>query len=461
MKRKHFAMLTAFVLAAALLLTGCGGSASSSTPAAPAPSGSTPAAPASTGGDAGEPVTIRLIESLTSPERTALLQSFADRYHEAHPNITVEIISPPLENADQKIAQMMQAKQPLDIVEVREQTIQQFINNEWIAPMDSYIDAWDEYDTLTQTTKDYITRFGGGAYYVPYGFYQRALFYRSDWMEDAKLEVPHSWADILDVGTKLTDASQNRYGWTFRGGSGGYFYAEMVLWSYVGYDKLADPYTGSYFLKDGTTIFTTPEAREAMLFYKDLYDKTAPKDSISWGFAEMVQGFIGGTTGMIIQDPEVIATFSTDMEDGTWSYAPVPVGPTGQAIFPNSPAGWGLTSYTEHPDEAMDFLLYLSSAEINTEFAKAYSTIPIHTTAPQMDSYFTEGPFSVYMDMAAEPDVYVYAQSPNTFEAYAEWHATIDQQLQKYLSGAIDVDALLSYMDEYWSNALKEEGQKW
>lgn len=442
---KKWTSALAILLAAALVSTGCAGS----------PGGDSAAESGS------EPVTIRMIESLTSPERTALLQGIADRYNQDHPNVKVEIISPPLESADQKIAQMMQAKQPLDLVEVREQTIQQFINNDWIAPMDAYIDGWDEYATLTPAAKSYIKMFGGGAYILPYGFYQRALFYRKDWFDEAGLSAPTSWQEILDSGIKLTDASKNRAGWTFRGGSGGYFYAEMVLWSYVGYDKLADPQFGSYFLKDGSTIFTTPEAKEAMIFYKELFEKASPKDSIAWGFSEMVQGFVGGTTGMIIQDPEVITTFTKDMKEGTWGYLPMPVGPTGKAIFPNSPAGWGLTSYSEHPDEAMDFLLYLSSAKVNTEFAKAYSTIPIHSTAPELDSYFSEGPFSVYMKMAEKPDLYVFAQSPNTFEAYAEYHATIDQTLQQYLTGEITVDQLLEYLDSYWSKALKEEGKKW
>ena len=237
----------------------------------------------------------------------------------------------------------------------------------------------------------------------------------------------------------------------------------MLLWSYVGYDKLADPYTGSYFLKDtdGQTIFTTDEAKQALEFYEQLYDEASPKDSIQWGFSEMVQGFVGGTTGMIIQDPEVIATFSSDMSEGSWGYTTMPVGPTGQAVFPNSPAGWGLTSYSEHPDEAMAFIKYLSSAQINTEFAKQYSTIPIHSTAPEIDDYFKTGPFSVYMEMAAEPDKYVFAQSPNTYEAYSEWHNNIDQTIQKYLSGSITEDDFLNYCDDYWSKAYKDEGRKW
>ena len=466
MKKAFVNRFLALALVGCTLVTGCGAASSSSDSGATESEAEETAdvSDSSTGSSSdGEEVTIRMIESLTSPERTALLQSFADDFHELHPNITVELISPPLENADQKITQMMQASQPLDIVEVREQTIQQYINNGWIADMSDYLTNWDEWDTLTQATKDYIYRYDDKAYFIPYGFYQRALFYRKDWLESTGLDVPTSWQEIHDTGVELAKTGNNAYGWTFRGGSGGYFYLEMVLWSYVGYDNLADPYTGSYFLKDqdGKTIFTTDEAKEALEFYKSLYTDCSPTDSIQWGFSEMVQGFVGGTTGMIIQDPEVIATFSSDMDESEWGITTMPVGPTGQAIFPNSPAGWGLTSYSEHQEEAMEFIKYLSSAEVNTEFAKSYSTIPIHSTAADIDEYFKTGPFAVYMEMAEEPDKYVFAQSPNTYQAYSEWHNSVDQSIQKYLAGSITADDFLSYADEFWAKAYQDEGAKW
>ena len=113
------------------------------------------------------------------------------------------------------------------------------------------------------------------------------------------------------------------------------------------------------------------------------------------------------------------------------------------------------------PEEAMEFIKYLSSAEVNTEFAKSYSTIPIHSTAADIDEYFKTGPFAVYMEMAEEPDKYVFAQSPNTYQAYSEWHNSVDQSIQKYLAGSITADDFLSYADEFWTKAYQDEGAKW
>lgn len=412
--------------------------------------------------EAGEPVTITMVESLTSPERTAVLREIADKYQEEHPNVTIEIVSPPLENADAKITQMLMNGSGADIVEVRDSTITQYATNEWLADLGQYLDAWEEKDTLTASANEVIYYYQDTAYMIPYGFYQRGLFYRTDWFEENGLAQPETWQDLYDSGVALTDAANSRFGYSFRGGTSGYQYADTIYWSWIGMDKIADP-NAAYFLKDGdgATIFTLPEVKEALHFYKDLFTNACPTDSIAWGFSEMVQGFVGGTTAMLIQDPEVIATCSADMGDDQWALVPFPKGPSGQAVFPNGFAGWGMTSFTEHPDETADFLLYLSNAENNTYFAKNYSTIPIHSTASEMDTYFSEGRFAMYMDMAAEPDVYCHAAYPQMYEAFATYKTEVDTMYQKYLTDEITDDDLLTWLDDFWTQAYAEEGQKW
>lgn len=411
---------------------------------------------------ADDQITITMVESLTSPERTEILREIADNYQEEHPNITIEIVSPPLENADTKITQMLMSGSGADIVEVRDSTITQYASNEWLADLQSYIDAWDEKDTLSDSADEVIHYYKDTAYMIPYGFYQRGLYVRKDWFEEKGLELPTTWEELLAAGEALTDDSASRYGYSFRGGSSGYQYADTIYWSWIGMDKIADP-NAAYFLKDGdgATIFTLPETKEALNFYKELYQKASPSDSIAWGFSEMVQGFVGGTTAMLIQDPEVIATCTSDMEEGSWALIPFPKGPSGEAVFPNGFAGWGMTSFTEHPDETADFLLYLSNSENNTYFAKNYSTIPIHTDAAASDSYFSEGAFSMYMDMAADSDTYCHAAYPQMYEAFATYKTEVDTMYQKYLTDEITDDELLQWLDDFWTTAYAEEGQLW
>lgn len=408
-----------------------------------------------------EVVTIRMVESLTSEPRTAVLREIADAYEALHSNVKIEIISPPFDGADAKIAQMLQAKQEVDIVEVREQMITMFSNNGWIIPLDEYIDTWAEKDTLIPAAVESLTLIGGKAWMVPSGFYQRCMFYRKDIFEAAGLTVPTTYAEVLETGKKLTDASQNKYGYSFRGGNGGNQYYEVELLSWLGFDQIAAP-SAAFYLKDegGKTVFTTPEAKEALEYHKQLYREASPSDSVTWAFSEMVQGFMSGTTAMLIQDSEVIATCQAELQDDQWGTAPMPLGPSGQSVSPNGYSGWGVTSFSAHTQEAVDFLLYLSGSESNAKYAKVTALVPIHATAVE-DPFFKEGPFAAYMEMANNPDQFKYAMRPQMYQAFASYKEEIDQEFQKYLKDLITADELLNHLDQIWAEAYAEEGQLW
>lgn len=462
---KRLLQLTSGLLAALLLLTACTGGGgqsqteSESAPAAPAASESA-AEPASV--PEGEEITLRMIESLTSASRTAVLREIADAFEAENPGVKIEIISPPLEGADEKISQMLMAKQDLDIVEVREQMAAQFSNNGWIVPLDDYVAAWEEKDTLNSAATQSMTAIGGKAYLIPSGFYQRCMFYRKDRFAEAGIEAPpKTYAELLEIGEKLTNPAENKYGYAFRGGTGGNQYAEVEMLSWIGAEKLADP-NAAFYLKDGNgaTIFTLPEAKEALEYHKQLYLKASPSDSVTWAFSEMVQGFLNGTAAILIQDSEVIANCEAELQPDQWGVAPMPTGPSGQAVFPNGYGGWGVTSYSKNTDMAAKFVLFLSNSANNTKYAKSQMLIPIHTSATE-DAFFREGPFSVYMEMNSKPDVYKFAVRPQMYQAFASYKVEIDQEYQKYLKDAISVDDLLAHLDKIWSDAYQEEGQLW
>lgn len=435
---KRFAKLLSVMLVAVLLLTVVGTALAST-----------------------EPITLRMIESLTSEPRTKLLREIADNYEKENPNVKIEIITPPFEGADAKISQMLATKQPLDIVEVREQMITMFSNNGWIMPLDEQVNAWEGKKTMTAAALESMTLIGGKAWMVPSGFYQRCLFYRKDLFDAAGLQPPKTYEEMLEVGKKLTKPEENKYGYAFRGGNGGNQYYEVEALSWLGFDKLANT-AAAFYLKDGEgkTIFTTPEAKEALEYHKKLYLEASPSDSVTWAFSEMVQGFINGTAAMLIQDSEVIATCEAELQEGQWWTAPLPVGPSGQSVSPNGYSGWGVTSYTEHPEEAVDFLLYFLNSENNTKYAKVTALVPIHTSAVE-DPFFKEGPFAAYMEMANNPDVYTYAVRPQMYEAFASYKEEIDQEFQKYLKDQISADDLLAHLDKIWSEAYAQEGQLW
>ncbi len=164
----------------------------------------------------------------------------------------------------------------------------------------------------------------------------------------------------------------------------------------------------------------------------------------------MVEAFVSGVTAILIQDPEVIATCEDRMESGTWATSVLPVGDeTGISYGPMGYAGWGMTAYSEHKDEAWKLISYLCGVEANTEFCKANSLLPIHTVA-QEDPFFSAPAYQAYAEMSADTATWACAVAPQSFAGWGEFNNFADADLQKMLSGSLSPEDLLAKWDAYW-----------
>lgn len=392
-------------------------------------------------------VTIRMIESLTSPKRTELIQAMLDKFQEDNPNINVEFISPPFDQADNKIRTMLGSKEEIDILEVRDLTVAEFVNNGYVEPLNSYTDKWNDFATVSAVSKS-VGAVGNKLYFVPNGLYQRQMFYRADWFKELGLNPPATWEELYETAKKLTDPAKNRFGFSFRGAAGSNGTTDAMILAYNG-DKVN--LEDSMFTKDGATIFSTPEAKEAMELYLKLYKDTSPPDSINWGFQEQVQAFTSGVTGILLQDPDVIQSLQEKMEEGTWATAPLQTGPTGKSLFSAGGAGWGIASKSKHKEEAWKLIEYLSSPEVNTKFSKDYGLIPLHTTATE-DEYFKTGPYKTLIDMSDKPDTFVNYKPAFQYPGNGQWGQLTMETGQALLLNKATLDETLKKWDSFWAD---------
>ncbi|MFC3801448.1 ABC transporter substrate-binding protein [Cohnella sp. GCM10012308] len=407
---------------------------------------------ASNGGGGGEKkVKLRMIESLTSDTRTAELQKMIDAFEKANSNVDVELISPPFDQADNKIRTMLSAKEDIDIVEARDVNISEFVNNGYLEPLNDYAKNWSEYATVTKTALD-VGSLGDKLYFISNGLYQRQLFYRADWLQEAGIAVPKTYEELVDASIKLTDKSKNRYGFSFRGGSGSNSVPESMVLTYNGANVNTDD---SMFLKDGKSIYASPEAKQALDLYLKLFKEGSPADSVGWGFSEQVQAFTSGVTAFLLQDPDVINSLKDGMEEGTWATAPMPTGPSGIALISAGGAGWGITSFSAKKEAAWKLIEFLSDNEQNVEWSKSYGTIPIHSTATE-DPFFNEGPYKTLLDMTADSNTFVNFKPPFIYPAYSKFGTLSMETGQRMLLGQATVEETLAAWAQFWVDAKAE-----
>lgn len=428
MKNRILTVAAGIGTVAALALTGCS-------------SGGTPAADGT--------VTLQMVESLTNPARTKLIRSMLDDFQKENPKIKVNLVSPPTEQADQKIQQMLQSGRGVDVLEVRDITVGPFANNGWLYDLKGDLGKWDGWGDLTDNAKSASVAEDGKTYFVPYGFYGLSLFYRTDLVEAAGFDgPPHSWSDLLEQATKIQDPGKNVYGYAFRGGQNANSNVVAAIEAYTIDDLNVDD---AFLMKDGTTMFAAPEAQQAVDDYFALFKKASPPSAVSWGYPEMVAGFTNGTTAFLLQDPEVIATVqASSLKADQWDTAPLLVGPSGKAAQPLAVAGWGVAQKSANKEAAVKLVEYLSSKEPATKFAQANSLVPIIASAADDDFYKT-GPWSSYVTMTKDPETYVNVRQPRGVSWWTEWIQKSDQDVQKVLLGNMSTSELLKSWDEFWT----------
>lgn len=431
MKNKQMLSLVGMGLAAALALSGC-------------------SAPAEGGGT----VTLQMVESLTNPVRTKVIKGLLADFEKANPKIKVDLISPPTDQADQKIQQMLQSGSGVDVVEVRDITVGPFSTNGWLSDMSEELKGWKGWDDLTENATKYATNAKGKTYYVPYGFYGLSLFYRTDLVKEAGFDgPPASWSDLLEQATALQNPSKNQYGYAFRGGTNANSNVVVAIEAYVA--KKLD-HDNAFKLTNGKTIFSAPEAADALKTYFTLFSKASPPSSVAWGYPEMVQGFSSGTTAFLLQDPEVIATVgeSDAISAAQWSTAPLLAGPSGIAVQPMATAGWGTAAKSSHKTQAARLIEFLSEGKASTIFSQKNSLVPILKSAAD-SSFYKTGAWASYLTMTENPDKYVSVVQPRDSSWWTEWIQKSDAEVQKVLIGQMTQKELLASWDSYWTDKWK------
>jgi multiple sugar transport system substrate-binding protein len=393
-------------------------------------------------------ITLRMIESLTSPSRTALIKESIDKFMAENKNIKVELISPPFDQADNKIRTMLAAKQPLDVLEVRDLNVAEFVNNKYVEPLNDYTGSWSDFGTVTAVAKS-VASVKDKLYFIPNGLYQRQLFYRADWLKEAGINTPATYEELVNASVKLTDAAKNRYGFSFRGGPGANGVPDAIIQAYNS-EKIN--VEDAMFLKDGGTIYSSPEAKSALDLYVKLYKEGSPPDSINWGFQEQVQAFTSGVTAFLLQDPDVIQVLNENMQEGTWATAPMPTGPASKAMISAGGAGWGITSHSENKEAAWKLITFLSSPEENTKLSKSHGTVPIHSSAAE-DEFFQNGPYKTLLDMTNKPDTFINFKPPFEYPANGQWGTVAMESGQAMLLGKTSVEDTLTMWNEYWAKA--------
>ncbi|WP_246082605.1 ABC transporter substrate-binding protein [Rubellimicrobium rubrum] len=385
---------------------------------------------------------LTLVEVITSPERTETLEQIVSAWEQETGN-TVEIVSLPWGQAFETLATMVAGGDIPDVVEMPDRWLAQYSAAGQLTDLGPYVAEWEHGSTLTEQT----VRMGSMTAaekleQIPYGFYLRAMFYNKDLLEQAGVAEPPKTMEEFVAAANAVSQIEGKSGYCLRGGPGG-----TNGWMMFAAAMNDSP---EFFTEDGQSTINQPGSVAGLQMLIDLYKSgAAPRDSINWGFNEIVAGFYSGTCAFLDQDPDALIGIADRMDAETFAVMPMPVGPGGRAFPTIGYAGWSIFNTTEFPDESWSLVAHLSSPESNSVWAQRVGVIPIHQGADQ-DPFFRTEQFAGWFEELNNPDTYIPLTMPSYLEGFGYFADQLSiETAQQALLGEITAQEMADQWAEY------------
>ncbi|MCW0980485.1 ABC transporter substrate-binding protein [Rhizobium oryzihabitans] len=392
--------------------------------------------------------TLKLVEVITSPERTETLKGIVSKFEAANPGTKVEIISLPWSEAFQKFATMVSAGDIPDVMEMPDTWLSLYANNGMLESLEPYLAKWEHTAGLSERTLELGRDVKETAYMLPYGFYLRAMFYNKKLLEQAGVKEPPKTLDEFADASKKVAALPGKYGYCLRGGPGG-----LNGWVMFGASMAG---SNEFFTKDGTSTFDSPGWVKGLTYVIDLYKNgLAPKDSVNWGFNEIVAGFYSGTCAFLDQDPDALIAIAQRMKPEDFGVMTMPKGPDGKTFPTIGFAGWSMMSKSENKDLSWKLIETLEGPEGNIEWNKKTGALPVHKSA-EKDPFYASEQFKGWFDELADKNAV-----PTTMPTYLEEFAFFKDSLviktsQEALLGDITPEDLAKQWADYMTKAQQK-----
>ncbi|MDQ0393178.1 ABC transporter substrate-binding protein [Labrys monachus] len=350
-----------------------------------------------TAGPAFADTTLKLTEVITSPERTETLKQIVKMFENANPGVHVEITSLPWGQAFEKFATMVSAGDTPDVVEMPDRWLSLYANNGMLESLEPYLAKWEHTKELNDRALQMGRTVANTAYGLPYGFYLRALFYNKKLFAEAGIAAPPKTVDDFVEDAKKVSALPGKYGYCLRGGPGG-----LNGWMMFGATMTGD---ATFFRPDGTSTMEDAGWVKGITILTDLYKNGyAPKDSVNWGYNEIVSGFYSGTCAMLDQDQDALIGIAGRMNKDDYDVVPMPKGPAGKAFPTIGYATWSMFSNSANKDLAWKLIATLDGPEGNLAWSKKNGTLPIYKSA-ESDPFYADPKFKGWFAELGDPDV--------------------------------------------------------
>lgn len=297
-----------------------------------------------------------------------------DAFMAENPGIRVEHEVIRLEDASAQLILGLRSGNAPDIVQIYERDALTLAAGGALKDFSDQVTAMEAeypetFGQLAPITWDAVTDAEGKIYGMSLFNMSIYLTYRTDWLEEAGVELPLDTTDkVLDAARKVTELKGPGSGYTLVGCCGSPTW-ELPLFramggQYVDYVPQIDNEIGVAWIDFYQTLM-----REGL----------ASSDTPSWDSGQMRAAFIGGRAGFMNEGEHIFVEMHKEypFEEGNWDFAPLPTRP-GQTE-PQVQTGFGfpyvVTAANRDAEATMKLLAYLAREDVARSVAIRYQPV--------------------------------------------------------------------------------------
>ncbi|MBF4163514.1 sugar ABC transporter substrate-binding protein [Nocardioides sp. CBS4Y-1] len=248
-----------------------------------------------------------------------------------------------------------------DVVSVGAYEVPIWAKNDWLQPLDDYVDDDADYDAadLLDPMKESLSS-DGQLYALPFYGESSFLMYRKDVLKQEGLTMPEkpTWDEVADIAAKVDGAEPGMKGICLRGLPGwGEMFAPLTT--------VVNTFGGTWFDEDWTPEVDSPEFTDAVDFYVNLIKQHGEPGASQAGFTECLNAMSQGKVAMWYDATSAAGSLedsSVSKVAGKVGYAYAPVKETDSSGWLWT-WSWAMPADTDNKDNAAEFMKWATSKQ--------------------------------------------------------------------------------------------------
>ena len=272
---------------------------------------------------------------------------------------------------------------------------------------------------------------------MPWSLDTKYLYYNKAMLDKAGIKTPPaSWQQVMDDAKVLKDKGIVKY---------------PLVWSWSQAEALVCDYTtlvsgfGGSFYQNGKLDFSTPASLKAVTLMKTSLDQGLSNPASREYLEEDVRKAFSNGDAAFALNWTYMYNMANDPKQskvaGDVGIVPAPGDTPDKPGAVNGSMGLGIAKASQHPEEAWQYIHYLTSQPVQDKYAKL--SLPVWKASYQ-DPAVAKGQESLIA--AADKSLNVMLSRPETAD-YSRLSNTLQQQLQSVLQGKATPDVALKAVD--------------